>query len=229
VWIELHASSPVLDLNLLESRLFSTSVSSTTLYFSALFAMISVLPFYLLQARSLSPIEAGMVLSTIPILMPVIAPLSGILSDHVGSRLPVTVGSFLTAVGLFALSTSDFQTPLARIIGSLIVIGIGAGMYSSPNFSAALGAAPRERRGVASGVFATARGLGMIFGFGLGGAIFTVVLERSDVAQTQSISTAHAASAALVVAALLALLAGACTVLGDNRSRALLPGRATYT
>jgi EmrB/QacA subfamily drug resistance transporter len=229
VWIELHTPSPLLDLKLLDSRVFSTSVSSTTLYSGAVFAMTSVLPFYLLQARMLSPVEAGMVLSTIPILMPVIAPLSGRLSDHVGWRLPVAVGSLLTTGGLLALSTSEPQTPLVRIIGSLMVVGVGAGLYASPNFSAALGAAPRERRGVASGLFATARGLGMVLGFAVGGAILTIVLERSDFTQQLPIATAHAASAALVIAALLAHLAGACAVLGENRTDALLPWRAICT
>ncbi len=133
------------------------------------------------------------------------------------------------AVGLFALSKFDEETPIASVVGILVLVGVGAGLFTSPITSAALGAAPRQRRGVASGVLATARSLGMVLGFGLGGAIYTMALDASgDVLGPAS--TAQAASVCLLSAAATALVsAGLAALIQTRPARAVAPLTSPYT
>jgi MFS family permease len=110
--------------------------------------------------------------------MAVIAPLSGTLSDRVGTRLPGAVGMGIMAAGLFLMARLGPETPWAMVALSLAVVGLGTGTFISPNNSALMGAAPRSRQGIAAGILATARNLGMVLGVGLAGAIFTTILTQ---------------------------------------------------
>src|SRR5207302_217671 len=97
--------------------------------------------------------QAGLVLTATPILMPLLAAVSGTLSDRIGSRLLSTAGTLMIAVALLLLSRIDLQTPLAYVAGALVLLGVGSGVFSSPNMSAVLGAvlsALREPRLLAS-------------------------------------------------------------------------------
>lgn len=182
---------------------------SATLNYMAVFAMTFLLPFYLIQARGLSPATAGLVLTAQPLVMALTAPFSGALSDRIGARIPSTVGMLVIALGLALLSRLGLDTSLATIAATLLLIGLGVGLFTSPNMSAAMGAAPRRQRGIASGVMATARNLGMVLGIGVAGAIFTTLLAQSPDASTAD-AVVRAANAGLLAAAGFAAL-GAIT------------------
>jgi MFS family permease len=215
VWLELHVSSPMLDLKLFRIRLFSAAVATATLSYVATFAMTFLLPFYLIEARGLSPAQAGLVLTAMPLFMPILAAISGAWSDRVGSRLPATLGMLLTTCGLFALSTIGLETPLAFVTAALALIGIGSGLFTSPNTSAALGAAPRQQRGLASGVVATARNVGMVVGLGLGGAILSTVVGTNAGAPTPA-TIAQAVDTGLRVAGVIAALGALLSATRDS-------------
>jgi MFS family permease len=112
--------------------------------------------------------------------MAIIAPLSGTLSDRVGTRLPAVLGMAILAAGLFLLSRLGPNTPLPLVALTLGMAGLGTGTFISPNNSALMGSAPRHRQGIAAGILATARSAGMVLGVGLAGAIFTTVLATSQ-------------------------------------------------
>jgi EmrB/QacA subfamily drug resistance transporter len=204
---ERRAIAPMLDLHLFASRAFSASVISATLNYMATFSMIFLLPFYLIEARQLSVALAGLVLTAQPVVMAMTAPFSGALSDRLGPRLPATVGMVIIALCLGVLSRLGLDTPLINIIAVLLVLGIGVGLFTAPNTSAALGAVPGIRRGVASAVLATARNLGMVLGIGVAGAVFTSILTQVG-ASSQAV--VEGASAGLSVAAVVAAI-GALT------------------
>jgi MFS family permease len=209
VAVERRATAALLDLQLFASRAFSASVISATLNYVATFSMTFLLPFYLIQARALSVAVAGLVLTAQPVVMAVTAPFSGALSDRLGARLPATAGMLIIAVCLGALSRLGLDTPLSTIVGVLLVLGIGVGLFTAPNTSAALGAVPGMRRGVASAVLATARNLGMVLGIGVAGAVFTSILAQAG-ARPGPEAVVSGASLGLSVAAVVALI-GAIT------------------
>ncbi len=178
ILIELHSSTPMLDLSLFSIPLFSSSAANAVLNYICVFSITFLMPFYLIQGRGFNPAQAGLLLTVQPVMMAIAAPISGALSDRVGSRLPGMLGMGLLAGGLFLLSRLGPETGPGLVVLGLVVAGAGTGSFISPNTSALMGAAPRSRQGIASGVQAAARNLGMVLGIGLAGAVFTTHLAR---------------------------------------------------
>jgi len=174
--VETRSSSPMLDLKLFSSKLFSLSVTSAILNYMCVYSITFLMPFYLIQGLGLSPSRAGLILTAMPIIMAIMAPISGGLSDRFGTRLLAFTGMVVLAIGLFLLSRLQSDSSPLDIAARLAVTGFGIGVFISPNTSALMGAAPRERQGIASGVLATSRNMGMVLGVGYAGAIFTTKL-----------------------------------------------------
>lgn len=200
---------PMLDLSLFGSWLFSTSVVSAVLQYTTSFAVLFVLPFYLIQGRGLDAAQAGLVMTAQPLVMAIVAPLSGALSDRIGTRLPTTLGMLVLAGGSLMLVRITGSTPMAWVAASLAVSGLGSGLFTSPNNSALMGSAPRNRQGIASGMLATARNVGMACGVGLAGAVFTTLIGRSALTDVVITPAARACFfTAAIVAGLGALTSG---------------------
>lgn len=197
--IERRVANPMLDLSLFRSRTFSASTASAILNYVCVYTILFLLPFYLIQGRSLSPSQTGLILTTQPILMAIVAPISGQLSDRMGARTLGMIGMAVLAVGLWLLSRLTPQSPLSDVTLALAVAGLGTGTFIAPNSSALMGAAPRHRQGIAAGVLASARNVGMVLGVGLAGAVFTTM-------QAQSASVVDAVTASFAVAVGLAVL-----------------------
>jgi EmrB/QacA subfamily drug resistance transporter len=176
--IERRVTAPMLDLSLFRSRVFSASTASAVLNYICLYTVLFLLPFYLIQARGLDPALAGLVLTAQPVIMAIAAPVSGTLSDRIGARWLSTPGMAIIAVGLLWLARLGPSSPLWQVAVGLAIVGLGTGMFVSPNTSALLGAAPLNRRGIASGIMATARNVGMVLGVGLAGAVLTTVQSQ---------------------------------------------------
>lgn len=180
ILIERRSSHPMLDLNLFRVPLFSTSTLGAILNYICLFSITFLMPFYLIQGRGLNPAQAGLLLTVQPVLMAITAPVSGTLSDRVGSRVPGMLGMGVLASGLLLLSRLGPGSELWLVALGLAIAGAGTGMFIAPNTSALMGAAPRARQGIASGVLATARNFGMVLGIGLAAAIFTTHLAQNS-------------------------------------------------
>lgn len=206
VAVESRVRFPMLDLSLFRRRLFSASVTSAVLNYVCLYSIVFLLPFYLIQGRGLSPSHAGLLLTAQPLVMAVVAPLSGTLSDRIGSRIPSSLGMAILACGLFMLSRLGPQSPLATVAAALAVAGLGTGIFISPNTSALMGSAPRNRQGIASGVLATSRNVGMVIGVGVAGAIFTTIVGLAPASEASQ-ALYHAIRAAFLAGAGFAALA----------------------
>lgn len=178
IYVELHAKSPMLDLSLFGNLVFSSTTLSALLNYCSVFSVLFALPFLLIQGRGLTAQHAGLILTAQPIVMAVMAPASGALSDRIGSRIPATVGMAILTGGILFLAATIQMSNLRLVAGALAVIGLGVGLFVSPNNSALMGSAPRQRQGIASGVLATARNLGMVLGIGISGAVFTTMMSR---------------------------------------------------
>jgi EmrB/QacA subfamily drug resistance transporter len=180
VAVETRRDAPMLDLRLFRSRTFSASSVSAVLNYIAVYGILFLVPFYLIGARGLGAAHAGLLLTAQPLVMTFAAPLSGTLSDRIGTRAPATVGMAFLCAGLFWLSRLDARTAISHVELALAVCGLGTGIFIAPNNSALMGAAPRERQGIAAGVLATARNMGMVLGVGIAGAIFNSASHGDD-------------------------------------------------
>lgn len=180
ILLESRVENPILDLSLFNNRSFTLAAMSAVLNYIAVFSVIFLMPFYLIQGRNLNAAQAGLLLTAQPIIMAIIAPISGTVSDRIGTRLPSTLGMAVLSMGIFLLSRLDGFSTNQQILTSLAVVGLGTGIFISPNNSALMGSAPRRRQGIAAGVLATSRNFGMVLGVGLAGAIFTTILALGD-------------------------------------------------
>lgn len=179
ILVESRTSAPMLDLSLFRVPLFSAATASAVLNYVCVYTITFLMPFYLIQGRGLNSAQAGLLLTAQPIIMAITAPISGALSDRTGSRWPGMIGMGLLSAGLFLLAGLGSATPLLFAGGALAVAGLGTGMFISPNTSALMGSAPKQQQGIASGVQAAARNVGMVLGIGLAGAIFTTHLGQN--------------------------------------------------
>ncbi len=216
VWWEGRVPSPMLDLSLFKSPVFSASTASAVGNYIALYSVLFLLPFYMIQGRGLDPAHAGLLLTAQPLVMAVAAPISGTLSDRIGSRLPATLGMLILAVGLYLLSRIGPQSPLTMIVIGLGVCGLGTGIFVSPNNSALMGAAPRARQGIAAGMLATARNVGMVLGIGLSGAILTSFTDQSTNITQGSSGLFQATTVGFLVAMGVAIGAAVASVTRGN-------------
>jgi len=187
VYIEEHSASPMLDFQLFHSWPFSSAVISAVLNYICIYTIIFLMPFYLLQGRSFTPTQAGLILTAMPIVMAIVAPLSGTISDRIGTRIPTLIGMAALGIGLYLLSNLGPTTTPQQIALRLGVVGLGTGIFISPNNSSLMGAAPKSRQGIAAGILATSRNFGMVLGVGLAGAVFTTVLTQAGDAQSSAL------------------------------------------
>jgi EmrB/QacA subfamily drug resistance transporter len=165
---------PIVDPALFANRVFASASASLLLAFMATFAVAFFMPFYLVQVRGFPAARVGMLLTPLPLTVAVCSPLTGALADRIGTQRLAAGGMFVAAVGLAFLGTIEASTPIPRLVATLVVIGVGQAVFQPPNNSALMGAAPRERQGVAAGVLATGRVVGQSLSIALAGALFDV-------------------------------------------------------
>jgi EmrB/QacA subfamily drug resistance transporter len=224
---ERRSIQPMIDLALFKIRPFTAGLVSVVVAFAGLFTATFLLPFLLQQARGFSPIEAGMLLTPVPITMALVAPFSGAASDRFGPRMLASVGMAIMVLGLLSLALLPLEFALPDLIWRLAVLGLGQGLFMSPNSSAVLGAVPRPRVGTASGTLAQMRVNGQALGIALSGAIVATRLpihltELGGGAPTvamRNVALAGAIHDAFLVAAVICSLGiVASLVRGSSRS-----------
>lgn len=164
-----HAT-PLVPLGLLRSPPFSLGVLGATLLYTITFVLAYALPFELQHASGLSAAKAGAFMTAQPATMAVVAPVSGVMADRWGPRLPSTAGMLAIAAGMTCLSTAG-TSPNVGLVLALCLVGLGAGLYVAPNSASIMGAAPRDRQATAGAVAATARNVGMTLGIALGASL----------------------------------------------------------
>ena len=168
---ERASAQPLLDLSLFRIRPFSFGLASVVVAFSGLFTATFLLPFLLEQGVGYSPVEAGLLLTPVPIAMALVAPFSGAASDRFGPGVLASAGMALMVLSLLALTQLPVDFALPDLIWRLVLMGIGQGLFMSPNSSAVLGSVPGRRVGTASGTLAQMRVTGQALGIALSAAV----------------------------------------------------------
>lgn len=175
VYVEGHVEHPVLNLGLVRNRVFAFANISFVLCMMALFAPGFLLPFYFEELRGFSTIQTGLMMTPLPLMLAVVAPVSGRLADRFGSRWLSPIGLAIACLGLFLLSQINTQSASWDIVWRLAVTGIGQGLFMSPNTRTMMGAAPQNAQGEASGLLATGRVIGQSMSVALTGTVFAAL------------------------------------------------------
>jgi EmrB/QacA subfamily drug resistance transporter len=161
---ELRSVSPLLDLHLFRHPVFTGANIALTMNFMSQFCVTFLVPKYLMDGIHLSVAHTGLVMMTSPAAIFAIAPFSGALSDRIGTRPLTVAGELLVTLGLASFACIVPCKNLVYVVFSLAVVGIGAGLFQSPNNSAIMGSIPPARLGTGSAVLAAMRNLGMALG-----------------------------------------------------------------
>ncbi len=187
VVVEARTAYPVLDVRLLrDNRIFALSNLAALLNYAATFGVTFFLSLYLQYVKGLPPRTAGVVLMAQPVVQALLSPLCGRLSDRFPAERVATAGMALCAVGLGVAASLTASTPLPVVVFMLVLLGIGFALFSSPNTSVIMGSVPARYLGVASGLTASMRTLGMMTSMTIITVAFSVFMGGHSVTpQTQ--------------------------------------------
>jgi EmrB/QacA subfamily drug resistance transporter len=229
IYIEKRHPTPMLDLSLFKIKLFTAGNISTLLNFCAQFIMVFLTPFYLTQ-RGFFSSTAGIILTTYPVVMLIISPISGALSDRFGSRELSTLGAMISAIGIFLMSFLTLESSILQIVFNLFIFGIGNALFQSPNNSSVMGSVPRARLGITSSFLATMRNVGMVLGIAIGGAVFTnfrryfLTLPNTSGTPLENISFMYAIRIAYLTGMMIDILCAITSATRGKESSILNPG-----
>ncbi|MHA6533420.1 MFS transporter [Paenibacillus sp. BAC0078] len=178
--VELRRTHPLLQLSLFKNPLFSLSILCAFLVFVANFCFNIIAPFYAQNMLNLSPFYAGFLLMLFPICMVIIAPLSGALSDKIGSEFLTFAGLIVMVIAQFGLARLHDGSPVVLAGVWIAMLGTGSGLFMSPNNSLIMSTVPRTQLGSAGSVNSLVRNVGMVVGITIATSIlFNVMSSRA--------------------------------------------------
>jgi len=183
--VEAKAQMPILNLSMFRMRQFSAGVISLFLIAATLSAINFLLPFFLQNLLGYTPSQVGWIIVADSVVIMVMAPVAGALSDRLGSRLLCTIGVGVIAVAQIFLAMLDLNSSLVRIMLPLVIWGIGWALFNAPNQSSILGAVSQERIGAAAGMIATTARTGGAMGVALSATLFGHLLAAAGLTAGQ--------------------------------------------
>ena len=165
--VEKRLGSPLLQLDIFRNKLFSLSIFCGFLTFVVIFCNNIMLPFYLQDVLSYAPQHAGLIMMIYPMILAVVAPVSGHISDKMGSELLTFIGLLLISLGLFLMSTLNAHSTVIIMVIFIATMSIGMGLFQSPNNSLIMSTVSRDKLGIAGSINALVRNMGMVSGIAL--------------------------------------------------------------
>ncbi|WP_410771732.1 MFS transporter [Fontibacillus sp. BL9] len=170
---EKRTRHPMLDFSLYRIPAFAIGNLTALLSFVALFFTNVLMPFYMHDVLGFSPAKTGYTMMVYPLVMAVVAPLSGWLSDRIGSYSLTTAGLLVNALAFGLLNTLSTQESAWMVGLHLGLFGLGGGLFQSPNNSSIMGSVPRDKLGTAGGLNALVRNIGMVLGTSLSISLYS--------------------------------------------------------
>lgn len=164
ILVQNKSSEPLLDFSIFKSRVFSINILCAFISFTALSCVNIIHPFYLQDVLKYSPAKTGMIMTVYPITLSLVAPISGYLSDKIGSKILTLSGLVFVTIGFIFMSSLRETSSLCVILISVAILGMGNGLFQSPNNSLVMSTVPKHKLGIAGSVNALVRNLGFIFG-----------------------------------------------------------------
>ncbi|HML06373.1 MAG TPA: MFS transporter, partial [Methanobacterium sp.] len=182
VIFELRVKVPVFDMKLFKNKIFGFSSLAALINYMATFAVVFLLSLYLQYIKGFDEASAGIILIAQPVIMAILAPIAGRLSDKYDPRIIATIGMSLTTIGLFTFSFLNSATDIWFILIGLVTLGAGFGLFSSPNTNAIMGSVERRFLGIASATVSTMRLIGQTLSMGIAILIFSLFIGKVVIA-----------------------------------------------
>jgi MFS family permease len=169
----------MLDLSIFRNRLFAAATAAAFINGLSRFALMFVFVFYFQGPQGDDPITAGIKLAPLALGMLVSSPLAGVWADRHGSRVLAAAGMLVSALGLALMTTLQVHTPYWQSGLWLLIVGIGSGMFNSPNTAAMMGTVPAHRRGIAAGARTMLQNTGAVLSIAFVLAIITSAVPKN--------------------------------------------------
>jgi EmrB/QacA subfamily drug resistance transporter len=206
IW-ETRTTYPVLNVRIFKENLvFTFSNLAALINYSATFAVSFLLSLYLQHVKGLSPASAGIILVAQPIVQALFSPIAGRLSDRIAPAKIASIGMGFTAAGLFIFAFLHENTDNWFIVFTLMILGLGFALFSSPNTNAIMSSVEKSLYGVASAMVGTMRLIGQMFSMGVATIVFAVFLGKAKIENSNlHLLTASTRTAFLVMGILCIL------------------------
>lgn len=169
--VEQKIISPMLDINIFKNKLFSLSIFCGFTSFVSIGAINIILPFYYQDVLKLTPSSAGLMMTVSPIILAIVAPISGHLSDKLGSEKISCIGLSILTIGIFSLTIFNQYTSLIIVAIFVGLVSLGSGIFQSPNNSLIMSTVDKTKLGIAGSVNGLVRNLGTTTGIALSTSI----------------------------------------------------------
>ena len=179
---ELRQTSPVFNMNLFKNKKFTSSNIAALCSYLAIMVVTTILNYHFQYVRDWDAQMSGMILIITPIIMAIMAPNAGKLSDKIHPQKLAAIGIGIAAVALAILTFLTGDTPLYVVILAMILQGFGMGLFSSPNMNAIMSSVPPKDAPTASASQATMRTIGQTMSLGLLTLIFAWVMGNLELA-----------------------------------------------
>ena len=178
--VEKHSNHPMLDFSLFKVIPFVYGNVMAFAVYTIQTSVFFLMPFYMETLLKLTPSMTGLLMTIPPVTMALLAPLSGTLSDKIGSPKILSVSFFLLACAFLVFLGLGSKLNILLLSVGLFLLGLGMGMFGSPNNSSILGSIPREKAGYAGGFISTTRNLSFSLGIAASASIFTYVFQLAQ-------------------------------------------------
>ena len=229
IMVEKKRENPLLQLKIFENKLFSLSIFCGFVSFVAIFCSIIIQPFYLQDVLKFSPASTGLVLMIFPLILSVVAPISGYLSDKIGSEILTFIGLVFTSLGLLLMSTLNEHSSIISMVIFIAVMSLGNGLFQSPNNSLVMSTVPKDKLGIAGSVNALVRNLGMVCGIALATTIlynrmsYKIGYHVTDYVIGRNDAFIYGMKTVYITAAVICMVGAILTFLRLFKSKAKLP------
>lgn len=186
IQVEKRKENPLLVFDILKNKMFTMSLLTALLIFSANFFVNVVVPFYLQNARGLTASYAGLLMMVFPFLMVIGSPLSGYLTDKIGPQRLVLLGLTLLSIAQLLYVFMNQTSPIWYYVLATAIMGFGNALFQSPNNTIVMSSVEKDNLGVAGSMNSFARNLGMVIGIALA---TTILYSGMTVAYGQRVTT----------------------------------------
>ncbi len=178
---------PIFEITLFtRNRLFAFSNIAALINYSATFSLVFLLSLFLQKIKGFTPQQAGTILVAQPLMMTVLSPFAGKLSDKIEPRKLATSGMLISAAGLYMLAFIGSETPVYAIVAVLILMGIGFGIFSSPNMNTIMSSVDKKQLGIASGTSSTMRVVGQMVSMMIATLIFSLYFSGTQIQEVDN-------------------------------------------
>lgn len=202
----LKTEDPIFDISLFtKNRLFAFSNIAALINYSATYSLIFLMSLYLQKIKGYSPQMAGTILVAQPLIMTLISPVAGRLSDRIEPRFLATTGMFICGIVLLLFAFLNEQTSVDFIIILLILMGTGFGLFSSPNTNTIMSSVEKKYLGIASGTSATMRVIGQMTSMTLATLIFSFFFNGMQIRNVPDSDFIYSIQIAFIVSGLICL------------------------